>query len=107
MSTEEQLDATADYKVADISLAGWSSLSPDERKFLSGGGDMDLALSISNGRVTNASAEVEFADIAMESDQVFDLSGNIELDISDNGWLVAANDLVVKFPDHEWPGAAL
>ncbi len=87
----------------DISLPGLSGLSTGERRFLSGSGDMDLALSVSKGRVQNASAEVEFVDIALASDEFFDLSGRIEIDISDNDWLVAANELVVKFPDHEWP----
>lgn len=87
----------------DISLPGWSRLAPLEKKFQSGVGDMAMALAFANGRVTNATADVDFADVSLTGDTVFDLAGRVELDMSVNDWLVAADELVLTFADHEWP----
>jgi uncharacterized protein (TIGR02099 family) len=91
----------------DISLPGWSELSPDRRKFVSGTGDMELALAIADGGVTIATAELDFTDIALVEDIFFDVAGRIEVDISDNDWLVAANEFTVSMQDHEWPESTL
>ena len=98
-------DVTVDAE--DISLPGLSSLSRGDRQFQSGVGDLEFALSFANGRVSSATAELDFTDIALANDDVFDLSGRVEVDVSDNDWLVAANDLVIARQDHEWPEATL
>ena len=87
----------------DISLPGWSGLSPTARKFQAGVGDMALALAFANGRVTNATADVDFTDVSLTGETVFDLDGRFEVNVSANDWLVAANELVLSFADHVWP----
>ena len=91
----------------DISLPGWSHLSGSNRRFQSGIGDMELALAFSSTGISNATAEVDFVDVALAGDDFFDLSGRIELDVSENDWLVAANELFVTFADHEWPESTI
>ncbi len=102
---ERSWDVTVDAE--DISLSGLSSLSRTERQFQSGVGDLELALSLADGRVSSATAELDFTDIALANNDIFDISGRVEVDVSDNDWLVAANDLVISLQDHEWPEAAL
>jgi uncharacterized protein (TIGR02099 family) len=91
----------------DIDLSGWSKLSPGDRQFRSGVGDMELALSLANGRILNAAAEIDFVDIGLADDALFDISGRVEVDVSADDWLVAANEFVVSVQDHEWPEATL
>jgi len=91
----------------DISLPGLSSLSTGERQFQSGFGDLEFALSFAGGRVSSATAELDFADITLANGDSFDISGRVEVDVSDNDWLVAANEFVISLRDHEWPEATL
>ncbi len=91
----------------NISLSGWSGLSKNQWQFGSGTGDLELALAFGNGKVRNASAELDFVDVALSGNEFFDISGRVEVDVSDRDWLVAANDLVVVFDDHEWPETTL
>lgn len=91
----------------DINLPGLSGLSGGDRQFQSGIGDLELALAIANGRVTSATADLDFEDVALASDDFFDISGRVEVDVSENDWLVAANDFVVSLQDHEWPETTL
>ena len=104
-ANERSWNVTVDAE--DLSLPGLSSLSRGERQIQSGVGDLEFALYFANGRVSSAAAEVDFTDIALANDEVFDISGRLELDVSDNDWLVAANDLVISLQDHEWPEATL
>jgi len=91
----------------DISLPGWSELSRGSRQFVSGTGDMELALAITDQRVTTATAELDFVNIALEEDVFFDVGGRIEVDVSENDWLLAANEFSVSLQDHEWPETTL
>lgn len=91
----------------EISLPGWSSLSTDSRQFTSGGGDVDMALSLTNSRLTNVTAELDFADIALSNDAPFAATGRVEVNIASDGWLVAANDFVVTLTDHAWPETSI
>ena len=91
----------------NISLSGWSGLSKNQWQFGSGTGDLELALAFGNGKVRSASAELDFVDVALSGNEFFDISGRVEVDVSDRDWLVAANDLVVEFDDHEWPETTL
>jgi len=91
----------------NINLPGLSSLSNGDRQFQSGIGDLELALAFTNGRVSSAAADLDFVDIALANDDFFDLSGRVEVDLSGNDWLVAANEFVVSLPDHKWPKSTL
>ena len=102
---ERSWDVAVDAR--DINLPGLSSLSGGGRQFESGVGDLEFALSFANGRVSSATAELDFTDIALANDDIFDIRGRVEVDVSDNDWLVAANDLVISLQDHEWPEATL
>ena len=102
---ERSWDITVDAE--DINLSGVSSLSRSERQFQSGVGDLELALSFVGGRVSSATAELDFTDVALANDDIFDISGRVEVDVSDNDWLIAANDLVISLQDHEWPETTL
>lgn len=98
---ERSWDITVDAD--NISLPGWSELARGNRRFQSGTGDMELALAFANGRVTTATAELDFVDIALADDNFFDLSGRVEVDASENDWLIAATEFVVATGEHEWP----
>lgn len=102
---ERSWDVTVDAE--DIRLSGLSSLLRNERQFQSGVGDLELALSLAGGRVSSATAELDFTGIALANDDIFDIGGRVEVDVSDNDWLVAADDLVISLQDHEWPETAL
>ena len=98
---ERSWDVAVDAE--DLNLSGLSSLLGGERQFQSGVGDLEFALSFANGRISSATAELDFTDIALMNDDIFDIRGRVEVDVSDNDWLVAANDLVISLQDHEWP----
>ena len=87
----------------NISLPGWSKLSRGPWQFQSGLGDLELALAFGNGRVRTATAELDFVDVAILGEEYFDISGRVEVDVSDKDWLVAAEELVVSREGHEWP----
>ena len=114
VSATQVLEAPADERswdifvdADDISLPGWSELSRGSRRFVSGFGDMELAVAIINQRVTTATAELNFVDIALEENVFFDVGGRIEVDVSETDWLLAANEFSVATQDHEWPETAL
>lgn len=87
----------------DVILAGWSELAGGKYRLASGRGDLELAVAVDSDGVSSAVAEIDFEDIALEDAQFFDVSGMLEVDVSDSDWLVAANELVLGFDDHEWP----
>lgn len=92
----------------DIDLAGWSKLQRmDDRRLLSGSGDLDLSVAYAQGVVRHASAEIDFADVAFTEGGFFDLGGRFELDIATDGWLVAAEEFQLSMPDHQWPETSL
>ena len=92
-----------DVDAESINLQEWSMLSRSSRRFDSGVGDMELALAVANGRVSTATAELDFINIAIEDGEFFDLRGRIEVDVSDDNLLLAANEFSVATIDHEWP----
>ncbi len=92
----------------DLVLAGWSDLQlAGGRRVISGSGDLDLSVAYAQGRVTNASAEIDVADLALAADKAFDLRGRFELSVSADGWLVAAEELQITTPDHQWPQTSM
>lgn len=96
-----------DIDAEDISLSGWSRFLSGDNFFRSGSGDLELAWAFRDGRVTNATAELDFFDVGILDDETFDISGRLELDVVDGGWLAAANELVIVRPDHKWPKSEL
>jgi len=86
-----------------INLQEWSRLLRGSRQFESGVGDIELALAVSNGRVRTAAAEVDLINIVVVDGDFFDLRGRIEVDLSDDNWLLAANEFSIATIDHEWP----
>ncbi|MGI9247905.1 MAG: YhdP family protein, partial [Woeseiaceae bacterium] len=92
----------------DIDLAGWSDLQrTEEGHSLTGTGDVDLSVAYAEGRIRNASADVDFVDIALKEGEQFDVGGRIELNVAADGWLVAAEEFQIATPDHEWPEASV
>jgi len=91
----------------NVNLGGWSTLARSSRQFRSGVGDLELALAVTDGNVSTAAAELDFVDVALADDDYFDISGRVEVDVSDNDWLVAANEFVISWQDHEWPESTL
>jgi uncharacterized protein (TIGR02099 family) len=53
--------------------------------------------------VNTATAELDFIDIALVDGDFFDISGRIEVDVTDDDWLLAANEFSVAAGNHEWP----
>jgi uncharacterized protein (TIGR02099 family) len=91
----------------DIKLQGWSALSMGIRQFQSGVGDLELALAYANGRITTASANLNFVNVGLTSDDPFDVKGRVEIDASEYDWLIAVDDFVLSFADHKWPESSL
>ena len=103
---ERQWDVVVEAN--DIDLVGWSNLqSTDDRRVLSGSGDLDLSVAFAQGVVRNASAEIDFTDIAITEGELFDVGGRLELNIAGDGWLVAAEEFQISTPDHQWPETSL
>ena len=103
---ERQWDVIVDAD--DIDLVGWSKLQrTGDRRFLSGSGDLDLSVAYAQGIVRNASAEIDFADIAFTEGEFFDVGGRLELNMAADGWLVAAEEFRISTPDHQWPETSL
>jgi uncharacterized protein (TIGR02099 family) len=91
----------------DVSLAGWSSLMDGDPQFQSGSGDMELALVVSNEGISTLTAELDFVDVAIEVNELFDISGRFEADMSNFDWLIAINGFRLSTVDYEWPESSL
>lgn len=92
----------------DVDLSGWSGLQRDgARQIVAGRGDVNLSLAWAGGTVRSATADVELDGVALEQERAFDLAGRFELDVSPDGWLVAAEGLQITTPEHEWPESSL
>ena len=91
----------------NINLPGWPILSSGDQRFESGTGDLDLSLAIADSRVTKATAEFDLVDLSIAENNFFDIEGRVEFDHANDGWLVAANELVFSMNDHEWPESSL
>lgn len=105
-SAEREWNIVAE--ASDIDLAGWATLRPGAmQRELSGSGDVDLSLAIADGQIRVASATVDMGGVSLKADEPFDIRGRFELNVADDGWLVAAEELQITTPDHEWPQASV
>ena len=92
----------------DLILAGVSQLQTDERfSIASGEGDLELAIAYANERIVSATANIEFEDVALGSGAAFDISGRFDVNNDIDGWLLAADSLVMTTPSGEWPRTSL
>ncbi len=91
----------------DILLDGLAELHPDGAgRVLSGAGDVDFSLVLGRGGVRKATADVDLLDVMLEGGALFDVEGRLELDLSTEGWLVAADEFRITTADHEWPASS-
>ncbi len=75
--------------------------------FASGRGELDLSIAIVGRELRSASAEIDFENVAFDAAPAFDVAGRIALGHDDDGWLVAADDLVLRSGNGEWPRTSL
>ena len=110
------LDVPADEKghwnvmveADSVDLAGWTALQSIQGKRLqSGSGDLELAIDYAAGHIRNASASVEFADVALGDTPHFDVSGRFEFNATADGWLAAAEELQLVTAENAWPEASV
>jgi uncharacterized protein (TIGR02099 family) len=91
----------------DVLLDGWADLHPSGAgQVLAGSGDIDLSLALGRSGVRNATADVDLAGVQLEGSASFDIEGRLELDLSDDGWLVAADGFRISTENHEWPASS-
>jgi len=95
------------FEADNINLSSWSSLPLGDERFKSGTGDLSLSIAFADGKIRNASADIDFVDVAFVDNQFFDINGRVELDVAHDGWLIAANELNISLPDHDWPESSL
>ena len=92
----------------DVLLAGWSELHPSLKdRVLAGSGDADVSFALAGKSISKASIELDLADVSLTAEQSFDLVGRFELDVSRDGWLVAAEDLRIASNGRAWPRTSL
>lgn len=92
----------------DLVLAGWSELHPNlPTSPLSGQGDIDASFALTGASLSNASVDIDLADVSLLEGQVFDLEGRFELDTSFDGWLIAAENLRIATDGRQWPASSL
>ena len=101
---EEQGRWNLTLEADSVNLAGLSALQgTGGRRINDGNGDFELAVEYQDGRVRNASADVDFVDVAPGDEQRFDVSGRFEYNATLDGWLVAADELQLVTEENRWP----
>ena len=91
----------------DVLLAGWSDLLSLQRGFAGGQGNVKLSLQMGGRDVNRGTAEISFVGAASADGAPFDVAGRVEVDLAGDGWLVAADDLVLRRDGRQWPASAL
>jgi uncharacterized protein (TIGR02099 family) len=95
-------------EIDDIDVAGTSDLVHDEKYRLgSGQGNLDLALAYANERVVSATASVDLENLAFGDGPAFDISGRFDVSNDIDGWLLAADELLMSTPAGDWPRSSL
>ena len=105
---EDERGWDVSLEMDDVDLAGWSDLQwVTERSIYSGVGELDVSLVISGRSVRSATAEIDFENVELEADRPFDVSGRLELDLAEDGWLAAAEEFSFTTADHAWPESSI
>ena len=95
-------------EASDVDLSGISQLRQfPARPFVSGEGDFDVSLAWYGGKVTNAAGIMDFTGIATVEDELFDLAGRFEVNVSDDSWFVEVEDFSVATGESQWPDTTL
>ena len=89
-----------------VILSNWSNLLESKYQFQSGTGDMEVALAVSDEKIYSLSSDLNFIDIGLVEEDIFNFSGRIEADFNDTNWLVAINNFQFLINDKSWPEAS-
>ncbi len=103
---ERSWDITLDGD--NLLLGGWAQLHPVSRRLVvTGEGDIDVSMVVANRSVTRATAGIDLLNVRLVDGEAFEVGGRVEFDQSADGWLVAAEELVIASADHAWPASSL
>ena len=92
----------------DLLLAGISELLPDGIVGISAGsGDLDVSFALSGNRVVSASGDLDFEGVTPVGRSTFDVRGHVAYSSSADGWLVAADGLVLRTESGTWPESSV
>ncbi|MBT8100186.1 MAG: hypothetical protein KJO82_10565, partial [Gammaproteobacteria bacterium] len=92
----------------DLDLLGLSDLIDHERYvFSSGTGDLELALAYANERIVSVTASVDFENLALGAGEAFSVDGRIDVNNDLDGWLVAADELLLSTASGDTPRASI
>ncbi|HZD51901.1 MAG TPA: YhdP family protein, partial [Woeseiaceae bacterium] len=95
-----------------LNVAGFSSLWPNGFRVLSGLADLQFWLELADGAARGATANFALTDVRVVREPAgreataprpFSAEGRAEFARGDQGWLVAADELVMTTPRGEWP----
>lgn len=95
-----------------VNVAGLLGLLPKSQvpAVASGMADVSLWLDVTEGEVRSATANFATTGVVADSNAdiaPFAMSGRIEYATDPDGWLVSADDLIVRTPEGAWPPSAL
>ncbi len=92
----------------DLLLAGVSDMLPENiHTMTAGSGDLDASFAIAGSRIVSASGDLDFEDVTPADRSPFDIRGHLAYSWSSDGWLVAADDLVLRTDSGTWPESSL
>jgi uncharacterized protein (TIGR02099 family) len=95
-------------EIDGVNLAEATKLTGDDaRGFSSGIGDIDVSLVVADKAISRAVANVDFSDVSIGAGAAFDVSGGIEFNVREDGWLAAAHDFVLVTENGAWPESIL
>ncbi len=97
-----------DAEINDIELAGVSTLHTSEAaQFSSGSGDISVSVSIDEGRVGRATANIDLDEVSVGDSPAFSFEGRLDLLNEPDGWLVAADGFRLETGRGSWPDTDL
>lgn len=92
----------------DLLLAGISDLLPEDvHRVTAGSGDLNASFAIAGNRIVSASGDLDFEGVTPADRGPFDIRGHLAYSNSAEGWLVAADDLVLRTGAGTWPESSL
>jgi uncharacterized protein (TIGR02099 family) len=105
---ERQRSWDVSIELEGIKLAPISELLEEGRRgFRSGVGDLEVSLVVADKAVRSATANIDFNDLSVEDDKSFDMEARVEYNRHRDGWLLAAERLVLKTDEGKWPESSL